>query len=160
MLKLKHKEKRKYERYSVDARIYFHIKHSLKTKVKFCVLGSKKNNARLRRYSAVSRDISAEGLGFSSSKSLKKGNQLYLEVYLPEQSKPVLMVGEVRWSKPAFQKSKNAGEFNTGVKVATVNGKSVRESIHYDERYKIVWSIILESIFGNFRKLIKKRVDK
>ncbi|MDD5355832.1 MAG: PilZ domain-containing protein, partial [Candidatus Omnitrophica bacterium] len=105
----------------------------------------------------MSKNISAEGLCFISDRQLKKGDRLYLELYLPKREQPIRMEGQVRWSQAASAEEKENNKFETGVKLTVVEGRSVMTSIHYDEANHLVWSITLESIFGNFRKLAQNQ---
>ena len=75
---------------------------------------------------------------------------------MPKQAAPILMTGEVRWCKEVSEK-KDPQEFATGVKLLSVNGKPVANSIFFDQEEKIVWSAVLESIFGNFRKFAQEK---
>lgn len=150
------KERRKYERYDTEAKIYFHVNFDIKTKVKFQLLDKDIERALSKKYSALSRNISAEGLRFSSDKKLKKGNSLYLELYLPKQKKPIPMTGEVRWSRAALGGAKKKYGFDSGVKLITISGRSVSSSIYYDKDHKVVWSVVLDSVFGNFRRLMRR----
>ena len=163
-------EKREYERYDTHAKIYFHVTYDITTKVKFRVMDKVKNKALSKKYEAVSKNVSAEGLCFSSDKLLVPGDLLYLEVYLPvpadvkiplssKYKKPILMEGEVRWSQEAQAQAKGGKVFHTGVWLLTVNGKPVEESVYFDDANKVVWSIVLESIFGKFRITAKKYIS-
>ena len=163
------KEKRKYERYDTYAKIYFHVTYDIATKVKFRVIDKVKNKALTKKYEALSKNVSAEGLCFSSAKQLNKGDILYMEVYLPvpedkktplpkKFKKPILMEGEVRWSQ-ASKKQKKETFYDTGVKLITVNGKAVDESVFLDAINKVVWSVVLESIFGKFKITADKYIS-
>ena len=150
-------ERRKYERFDTEIKIYFRVTYDIQTIVKFQVVDKQKDQASSRKYSALSKNVSVEGLAFVSGKELQKGDRLYLEVYLPGQKDPVEMNGEVCWSKVLPSGAKNKRQFETGVQLITVDGKSVAGTIHYDEAYKIVWSAALESILGNFRIFMQKK---
>lgn len=150
------KERRKYVRYDTEAKIYFRINYDLKTKVKFRIVNKDRDRILSKRYSALSRNVSAKGMRFSSDKKLMKGDNLYLEVYLPRQKEPIYMTAEVRWSQIASSYPRDKYKFDIGVKLITVFGKSVSASIYYDKEHRVIWSIVLESIFGNFRKFIQK----
>ena len=152
------KNKRRYERYDAEARVYFRLIYDVRTKVKFQILDKRNENRALsQKYIATCRNVSTEGLCFISNKVLKKGDFLYLELYMPTKEEPIQMEGQVRWSQAIPSKQKYEQKFDTGVKLATVDGKSVLDSIHHDGTNQIVWSSVLESVFGDFRKLMKKR---
>lgn len=148
-------EKRKYERYATEVDVYFRVSFDIKTIVKFMVVGKDKRQEHHKKYLALSKNVSAEGLCFCAEKKLEKGDILRIEVYLPDQKNPIPMEGEVRWSMPTADAS---GKFNTGVRIATVNNQSVVNSIHQDDETRIVWSAVLESVFGNFRKFAQKNL--
>ncbi|NQU19112.1 PilZ domain-containing protein [bacterium] len=154
----KKKERRKYERYETDAKVYFRVIYEIETKVEFQILDKEKKDRPLsEKYPAMSRNVSVEGLCFISDKKLEKGDMLYLEVYLPSEKSPIYMKGKVRWSQSASLKQREKNKFDTGVKLISVEDKSVLSSIYYDEANKVVWSIVLDSVFGNFRKLAQKK---
>ncbi len=161
MYNYKKRERRKYERYETEAKVYFRVIYEIKTKVEFRIITEKQEGRTLsEKYSAISKNVSAEGLCFTSHKQLEKGDALYLEIYLPKRKEPIHMQGQVRWSQCyTSQKENREDKFDTGVKLTAVEGKSVMVSIHYDEVNHLVWSIVLESIFGNFRKLAKKNTS-
>lgn len=155
MYNYKKRERRKYERYETETKVYFRVVYEIETKVEFRIVTKKDNGETLsEKYSALSRNVSAEGLCFICERQLKKGDMLYLDVYLPGRKKPISMKGCVRWSQPVAKEEK--GRFDTGVRLICVGDKSVMASIHYDEANHLVWSIVLESIFGSFRKIIQK----
>jgi len=149
-------ERRRYERYDTEVQIYFQVKYSLKTIVRFQVIDKEHQKPSSPKYSALSKNISPEGICFSSQKNLQKEEVLNLEVYIPGENQPILMEGEVRWSKELAGKS-SAKEFETGIRIISVNGQSVEKSIYFDSANKIVWSAVLESIFGTFKEFSKKR---
>jgi len=146
-------ERRKNKRYNTEVKLYFDLAYNLKTKVKFQVVSPPDSTKSSKQYSAVSKNISIEGLGFVSHKQLKTGDFLHIEVYLPTSNDPIHMEGEVRWSKSDEQES-DSSEFETGVQVMTVNGESVKETLHRDKTYNVDWSIVLESIFDNYKILM------
>jgi hypothetical protein len=143
-------EKRKYQRYDTEAKVYFRVTYDIKTKVKFRVVDTDGGRHASRRYSGLSRNIGAEGLCFFSKKKLKKGDTLLLEVNIPNTKVSVRMEGVVRWSRELTLGAKHRDVFYTGVKLISVNDKPVAGSTYYDARYKIVWSAVLDSILGSF----------
>ena len=42
-------------------------------------------------------------------------------------------------------------QFDTGLKLITIEGKAVHDSIHFDETYNLYWSNVLELISGEYR---------
>lgn len=150
-------ERRKYARYETEAKIYFRVTYDIKTKVKFQVIDKEKDKILPPRYSAMSQNVSVEGLCFTSTKNLAQGNILYIEVYLPGRKDPVCTEGEVRWSRATSPDQKMKDKFNTGVKLLRINGCPVAESIYHDQVNRVAWSAVLESIFGSFKMFAASR---
>ncbi len=151
------KERRRYPRYDTEVKIYFRVHYDLKTKVKFRLINKDSEKFLSKKYFGISKDISVEGLRFSSAKRLRKGNQLYLEIYLPKHREPVWMIGEVRWSKLLSSRSKLTHKYDTGVKLINIMGELVTESIYFDKKYKVFWGSVLNYAFGSFSKLKQKK---
>ena len=153
-------ERRQYVRYETEMKVYVRASYDLKTKVVFRVLNINKQRYSFRRQAGLTKNISVEGLRFSSKRQLNQGDKLLLEIYVPKQKVPVKMEGEVRWSRKLPEEADGKGLFHTGVKLISVGGVSVAESIHYDEEYKVVWSEVLESVFGSFIAMVKELSNK
>ena len=159
------KEKRKFKRYGTDVEIYFDFIYDLETKVEFELIDRKKEVPLSDKYSAVSRNVSVGGLCFASSKKVDQGDLLHLEVYLPGAKDPIHMKGQVEWCKPVFpsyeerllEEMEGQRVFETGVRLLSVKEQSVDESVHHDAVYDVDWSVVLESIFGNYRMLMEGR---
>jgi len=149
------KEKRKYARYDTEVKIFFRVTYDIKTKVEFQIKERDKK-ALSKKYPAESKNVSVEGLRFSSKKKLEEGDIVYLEVYLPTIKEPIYMKGEVRWSHATSLKEKKEHKFDTGVELMTVNGRSVRDSVYFDETNKVFWSTVLDSVLGSFRKIVQR----
>ena len=153
-------EKRKYERYDTALKLYFDRSFEVETKVKYQLLDKQNDKPLSRKYAALSKNVSAEGLSFLASQQLTAGDYLHLEVYLPTATKPVHMEGEVRWSNPAAADKREGPMFQTGVLLTKVNGEAVDPTIHFDKQYQVSWSNVLESVLGNFKNLAKKNIKK
>lgn len=151
------KERRRYERYDMETKIYFRVSYDVKTKIKFQVLNKKKDKLLPERFSGLSKNVSVDGMRFASKKRLSKGDNLYIEVYLPKQKSPICMTGEVIWSKMLSPHSKGDYQFDTGVRLITVSNNSVLKSVYYDNKNHIIWSTVLDSVFGSFQKFIKRK---
>ena len=149
-------DRRKYSRYDSELEVYFRTNYDIKTKVKFWIF-KRRNLGQEPKYTAFSKNISAEGMCFYSEHQLKKNEQLSLEVYIPRQKEPILMVGEVKWSEPFSEEDRKAGRFYTGIKLLKVYNKTVAHTIYFDPTYQVVWSIVLESVFGSFRQIAQKK---
>ena len=149
-------DRRQYTRYETDLKIQFFVTFDIKTKIHFQVKDKSKAGFSKAKYTAFSRNISAEGLAFRSEKKLEHGDILSLEVFVPSADKPIPMVGEVRWCT----KMKETEEYDTGVKLNEVEGMDVGESIVIDPIHRIAWSIVLETVFGEFKDMMLKKSSK
>ena len=143
-------ERRHYQRYDTDMRIFYRVSYDIETKVKFSLMPAARAISVSHKYSGRTRNISIEGLCFASRKKLNKGDSILLEVYAPGVSEPVKMSGSVQWSKGVEGRK---AVFHAGVKLESVNGKAV--GVHFDETYKVFWSDVLESVFGSFKKMAR-----
>lgn len=149
----KSNERRRHQRYDSEVEVYFRVNYDLKTKVAFWILNQWKNLSFDVKYTAISKNVSAEGICFYSQHKLNKNDQLFLEVYIPKKEKPIPMIGEVRWCQPFSKEDKEEHRFYTGIKLLKVYDKIVAPTIYFDQTYQVIWSIVLESIFGSFRQL-------
>jgi len=140
-------EKRKSPRYGTDLKIKFYVHYDIHTKIDFLILHRDKKGFFRRKYKALSKNISAEGLAFLSPKQLKAGDRLVLFVRVPASKKPIRMEGEVRWCQPTCQ----GRDYDTGVQLISVEGQSVEKSLILDPIHKVTWSIVLESVFSSFK---------
>jgi len=145
-------EKRKFPRYYKKVKLFA---YAAEAKLKYQVVNQETAPA-LPKFAAVSKNISASGLCFTCDQKLKKGLNLQLEVYLPKSDEPIHMNGQVRWSAQATMNKRHSLLFNTGVKLLTVEGEPVNNSVVLDKTYHVIWSNVLESIFGTFRKIMQQ----
>lgn len=145
-------ERRKYERFDTEMKVCFRVSYDFKTRVKFKLLETKRCVHDSKRHSGYSKNISVEGICFISRTKLNKGDILMLDVFVPKSEKSIPMKGQVCWCHMISGKSTYA----TGVKILSVNEKVVSRSIHVDKKYKVVWSAVLESLFGDFKKMVGK----
>ena len=159
------KERRKFKRYNTDIEIYFDFIYDLETKVEFELIDEKGEKSLSDKYSAVSRNVSVGGLCFATSEKVNQSDLLHLEVYLPGSGDPIHMKGQVEWCKPVppsyeeriLEEMEGRRVYEVGVRLLFVNEESVDDSIHHDAIYDVDWSIVLESIFGNYRTLMEGR---
>ena len=152
----KFNEKRRYDRYETDVKIDFYVSFDVQTKIDFRVKDPQKGNLSPRKYSAISNNISAEGLSFSSAKLLKKGDGLVLDVFIPSADLPIVMEGVVRWCRKLSSSPERTQIYESGIKLLNVNGNSVEKSIFQDPSTQVTWSVVLDSVFGNFKHLVLK----
>jgi len=154
----KQKSRRRYQRYESDVRIQYHFAYDVETKVKYHVIkGQNQDDLKSQTYSAVSKNISANGICFVCDQRLEQGKGIHLEVFLPRMRKPVCMEGTIRWSQVIDGGRKDSPKYETGVHLDIIEGKMVDDSIHMDEQYQLEWSEVLESILGKYRVLAQKR---
>lgn len=92
------RERRKFERYDMEMKVHFYVHYDMETKVKFEVIEEEKSGSKAKKYSGLSKDFSIEGMRFSSDRKIKKGENLRIEVYLPQKKSSIPMMGQVRWS--------------------------------------------------------------
>jgi len=104
----------------------------------------------------VCKNISAEGICFASEIRLKRGEKLDLEFYIANSQSPIHMQGNVRWSKKAPESQSTYSQYDTGLKLTTIEGKDVCDSVHYDEKYRLYWSDVLELISGEWKQFIEE----
>lgn len=159
------KERRKHKRYNMDIEVHFDFIYDLETKVKFELMDKKGDKPISDKYSGYSRNISVGGLCLATTKKVQQGDILHLEIYLPgsKEEPPIHMNGRVEWCKPVapsyherlMEDVEGRKIYEVGIRLLTVNGQSVDESIHHDPAYDVDWSIVLESIFGNYRTLME-----
>ena len=152
-------EKRGHERHDYQEKVYFDFVYDFQTKVDFAPHDSSKL-ASSKKHTGFTRNISTQGVCFSSSVKLNEGVMLDMDVYIKNTSDPVKLQGEVRWSKLTLVDNLGNKHFDTGVHLNLVNGHPVKNSIHFDEDYKVYWSEVLESLIGQFRKSVKGRPVK
>jgi hypothetical protein len=149
------KERRKSQRYDTALKVYYQVAYDVKTKVRFQVLDAEKHKASPRKYSGISKNVSVDGLCFVSKKKLEKDESILLEVYAPNAKTPIHMRGEVRWAHTISEASGARIASRVGVEIVSVEGKSVSRSLHYDKKYQVAWSVVLDSLFGNFKTMVK-----
>ncbi|MBF0385126.1 MAG: PilZ domain-containing protein [Candidatus Omnitrophica bacterium] len=152
------KEQRKGERYDTEVEIYYNLAYDLETRVEYKVLEGQKYHDKGKKYRAVSKNVSIEGLCFSSVVPLERGDKLEMEVFVPNSTKPIKMHGEVRWCRKNNESSSDE-TYCAGILIEKVEDKPVAETIHYDDNYMIKWSIVLESVLGSYR-IISQQRDK
>lgn len=146
-------ERRSHERYDTDLKIAFCVNFDLETKIKFQLKNDKESQ---HIHTAFGHNINVEGLGFSSEVELKKGDMLLMDVFLPAIKTPIPMEGKVMWCSSSAADGGYVGKYRTGVKISRVRGEDVEKTIVIDPANKVQWSIVLESVFGEFKKGILK----
>ena len=78
---------------------------------------------------AVSKNLSVEGICFKCVKKLKPGTVLKLDVFLPNQERPLSLEGKVIWQGSIFQEDKKV--FETGVNLFTLDKDDESKFVTY-----------------------------
>jgi hypothetical protein len=142
--------RRRYPRYDTEMEVYFKVRYDINIRVEFRVIESHCEGNVPPKYFGLCNNVSVEGLLVVSKKHLIRDDLLILEVYDPIKKNPVKMEGQVRWSEKCPGPSKEHDMFYTGIQVVMVDGSAVIDSIYFDRKHQVVWSVILESLFGSF----------
>jgi len=149
------KERRKYNRYDMEAKVYFYVDYDLGTKVEYKIINRRDRGAAAKKGIGLSKNFNVRGMRFSSDKKLAKGDALLIHICLPKHHKPIAMEGKVRWSREIIPAPAVRYKFDTGVKLVAVEDKPVTKTIHFDKEYGVPWSIVLESVFGGFKDIAR-----
>jgi len=105
------------EKKPVERRKY--IRLAIGTKVNFRVLKEKKKEgAPKENVSALSRNMSVEGICFRADRDVASGAEVELEIFLPSEPEPLLLRGEIKWSQPVLTKE-GKKMFDIGVQLST-----------------------------------------
>ena len=161
MMNQSNEDKRKYDRYEMDVKIQFYVNFDITTKIDFRIKEKEDKSFSQEKHSALSRNVSVEGLAFRSKKKLTRGDALMLEVFVPMNSKPIVMEGEVKWSSPVEEEMVDRSLYETGVRILKVNSEPVEKTVFIDRDNRIAWSAVLESDFGGFKQsALKRQKDK
>lgn len=155
MNNLKH-ESREHKRFETEQQISFYFDYEFQTPLEFRGEPVQPEQSESVKHSGISKNVSAEGLCFTSPMRLNQGMPLQMDVYLLDEKK-VHLEGEVRWSRLISSEKDEEPNFETGVKLTVVEGHSIKDTIYYDEAYNVIWSAALESIIGNFRVLAQQK---
>ncbi len=151
-------EKRNHERHDCREDIYFDFVYDFQAKVDFHPTGSSSSPSS-RKYSGFTRNISTQGVCFSSQVQLTEGVDLEMQIFIKDAA-PIELQGKVRWNKLTLVDNEGKKHFDTGVQLISVNGHPVKDGIYFDETYKVYWSEVLESLLGQYRKSAKGRSQK
>ncbi len=110
-------EKRKYVRLDVDAT------------VNICVKESAQKDALVAMLSAIMKNVSTEGVCFTSEEKLSVGDIIELETCLSSESEPLRLKGEVKWSTAVEKEGK--AFFDTGVKLLSIDKSDEHRFINF-----------------------------
>ncbi len=111
-------DRRKYVRLSLEAKVHCHLQVQ------------RKERGASKKFSGISKNISVEGICFTSEKKIKANSKLVLEIWLPFESNPLHLEGEVKWSHLS-RPEENKGMFDTGVKLFTIDKSDEDRFIEY-----------------------------
>lgn len=117
MEKEKFVERRRYARFEVGTKVNYRI-------------GKKQKKASLEKVKAVSKNMSVEGICFQSNEEITAGTQIELEVFLSGEPEPLLLRGEVRWSRSIEPKDAKP-LFEIGVRLFTFDQSNESSYLHY-----------------------------
>ncbi len=108
-----------------------YIRLNAANKLNFCVRDKKKALPLEAKSSAVSKDIGVEGICFSTEKQLEPGTKLDLEIMLPSESEPLILKGEVKWSRSLKTQANARAMFDTGVQLLIVQKSDENRYLRY-----------------------------
>ena len=146
---------RKHSRFETDIKVSFVAPYDFRTEVDYKV-DREQQHGQEQKYIGFSKNISVSGICFESTKELKIGDYLWMEVHLPKHGAIIYMEGEVRWSRLATVSPNAPHLYSSGVLIKKVDGVNIEETVYFDEEYKVMWSQLLESVLGSFAKLNRK----
>lgn len=145
-------DKRLHERHDYREQVYFDFIYDFQAKVDFNSFDEENESGNSEQYSGITHNVSTQGLCFSTDAEVSSHSILDIYVHLMNKDETVKLQGEVRWNKVTSVDQNGNKRFDVGIHLTQINGRSVQETIHYDENYHIYWSEVLESLLGNFRK--------
>lgn len=143
---------RKHERHDYREQVYFDFIYDFQAKVEFEPRPEDSAKDSPQRHEGITRNISTQGLCLTTDVPVAAHSFLDIHVYLQTRDEPVRLQGEVRWNKIIAVDQNGNKRFDVGVHLTGVNGKSVQDTIHFDENYHVYWSDVLELLLGEFRK--------
>ncbi len=145
-------EQRKHLRFDTDVKVHFHVPYNFRTEVDFAL----NEKFPAEKYIGFSKNISAYGLCFEANKELKIGDNLWLEMHLPDTKEIIYMQGVARWCQLSVVAPETPKMFLVGVEVKVVDGVDVEQTVYYDQKYGVVWSELLERVLGSYAQLFRK----
>ena len=108
-----------------------YIRLNVANEVNFRVSGKKTTEPLKAKTSGVSKDISMEGICFSTEKQLESGTKLDLEIMLPSGSEPLILKGEVKWSRLLEAQANAKAMFDTGVQLLVIQESDENRYLRY-----------------------------
>lgn len=108
-----------------------YIRLNVANEINFRVRDKKTPGPLKTKISGVSKDMSMEGICFSAEKQLEPGTKLDLEIMLPSGSEPLILRGEVKWSRPLEAQANFKVMFDTGVQLLVVRESDENRYLRY-----------------------------
>ena len=124
--KKQQEERRKYIRLNVANEVNFRVRDKKTPACRQAGTGPLK-----AKTSGVSKDISMEGICFSTEKQLESGTKLDLEIMLPSGSEPLILKGEVKWSRLLEAEANAKAMFDTGVQLLVIQESDENRYLRY-----------------------------
>ena len=112
-------ERRRYVRVDVAAKVIFRVKPE------------NKGGAPPEGISAVSKNLSVEGICFTSEQHLAPGTDLELQIVLSSDPEPLILNGEVKWSRPAQKAGSPKAMFDIGIELHTLGLSDENRYLRY-----------------------------
>ncbi len=112
-------ERRKFVRLDLDTKVNFQIKEVEGEQVL-----AEQTQGRVK-------NISVEGVCFSTNIKLKPNTKIELEVMLPESKDKVKLTGEVAWSSSLQSKDSDKQMYDTGVKIYNIEKSDENKFLVY-----------------------------
>ena len=149
-------EQRRFERYSAEVEVLFQVAYPLQTKLNFQIIDQESGELNSSKYSATGKNIGIEGMCFTTSLRLEPGEQLYLEILLEDKKEPIPMEAQVRWARQCVLTGVKDRLYDIGAKILRIKGQPVSETFQKDASGEIVWSGVLQTIFGDIKSISKQ----
>lgn len=112
----------------VDKRRY--IRFDSEIKISFQIKDKTKEQNPSRAVSAITKNLSTEGICFVSDRKLEPGSVLELEILLPSHPQPLHLEGRVVWLCP-LQQQEAKEIFDVGVKLFTLEKADENRFVGY-----------------------------
>jgi len=84
-----------------------------------------------KEFTAIGKNLSAEGILFTSKKQFTTGNTLSLQMSFPDESAPIAIRGKVKWCVPLIEAGERSVFFDTGVWFLNLDRNHLRILIKY-----------------------------
>ncbi len=150
------KERRRYGRYKVQFAVRFQLMQSVQERASITKIEQKEFLDNRVVYLGTTKDVSVDGLGFSSGHEFQKGDLLYIEMNDSQKNETTRMEAEVRWCRQAPLPQPQGPQYFTGVQLMTVNDEPVMRTIYFDKHQQISWNVFLDKMLGGIKRFLSK----